>query len=104
MAPSVWCMPSPKISLPSATAGLLTVGSLRYGADFFHAVRSPPGSTLKASIVETLKAPRLVKMMRLPSGSGEAMKCSWLLTAQSTLGAVGPGSPSVFAVRCGLPR
>ena len=31
MAPSVWCMPSPKISLSPTTAGELTVGSLRNG-------------------------------------------------------------------------
>src|SRR5579884_2131123 len=105
MAPSVWCMPSPKTSLPSARAGELTVGSLRNGAVLLHRPRRAAfGSVLRAWKVETLKAPSPETKRRSPAGTGEATKFSRALRAHSTFGAAGPGLPSAQPVRCGLPR
>jgi len=68
-------MPSPKISLPSTMAGVLTVGNLMAGVLLVHRVRSAAlGSVDRQANVGTLAKLAMPETNSLsPAGSGDAM-------------------------------
>src|SRR5262249_15307345 len=105
VAPSVWCMPSPKMSRPLTMPGELTVGSLRYGCDLLHKTRFfAAGSVLIEEKLARLNAPRPEMNRRSFAGTGDALWWSFVLSVHRTLGVAGPGRRSVWRVRSGLPR
>src|SRR5947209_3608270 len=103
--PESWCMPSPNTIRLPATAGDDTDASLRYGAVRDHAgFGSPVPSAGYSATVGRLNAPSPATYTFGPTGTGDATKWSCDFTTHSTTGFSGPGLPSVFPVRCGLPR
>src|SRR5438477_7959806 len=89
----IGCMPSPKTSRPSLTAGELTVGSFRYGVLLLQATRLAAfGSVSRQKNVGTLKLPSPETKRRSPKGTGAATKCSVDGRTQSTRGVAGPGT------------
>src|SRR5436309_2824595 len=107
MAPSVWCMPSPKTILPSVTAGELTIGSRMSGGPLVHVGLTALGSLGAIGMLWNallLSAPMAGNRISDPFGTGEATKWSVDLRDQRTSGLAGPATLSVFPVRRLLPR